>query len=94
MVFALANFWGLAAIVIPIVIPLATAMNVDLYLVSAAVFSGAAFGSHACFYADAAILIGQATNIRPYDHAITQLPYAIISAVITTILYLVFGFMK
>lgn len=92
MAFAMANFWGLAAIVIPIVIPLATAMNVDLYLVSAAVFSGAAFGSHACFYADAAILIGQATNIRPYDHAITQLPYAIISAVLTTILYLIFGF--
>ncbi|MDD2483654.1 MAG: Na+/H+ antiporter NhaC family protein [Eubacteriales bacterium] len=92
MAFAMANFWGLAAIVIPIVIPLATAMNVDIYLVSAAVFSGAAFGSHACFYADAAILIGQATNIRPYDHAITQLPYAIISAVLTVILYLIFGF--
>jgi tetracycline resistance efflux pump len=92
MAFAMANFWGLAAIVIPIVIPLAVAMDVDVYLVSAAVFSGAAFGSHACFYADAAILIGQATNIRPYDHAITQLPYAIISAVITTILYLIFGF--
>ena len=92
MAFAMANFWGLAAIVIPIVIPLATAMNVDIYLAAAAVFSGVTFGSHACFYADSAILIGKATDIRPFDHAITQLPYAIICAVLTTILYLVFGF--
>ncbi|MDD4572556.1 MAG: Na+/H+ antiporter NhaC family protein [Clostridia bacterium] len=92
MAFAMANFWGLAAIVVPIVIPLATAMNVDIYLASAAVFSGATFGSHACFYADSAILIGNATDIRPYDHAITQLPYAIIAAILTTILYLILGF--
>lgn len=92
MAFAMANFWGLAAIVIPIVVPLATAMNVDIYLACSAIFSGAAFGSHACFYADAAILIGKATDIRPYDHAITQLPYAIIAAILTTILYLIFGF--
>lgn len=92
MAFAMANFWGLAAIVIPIVIPLATAMNVDIYLAAAAVFSGATFGSHACFYADSAILIGKATDIRPFDHAITQLPYAIICAVLTTLLYLLFGF--
>lgn len=92
MAFAMANFWGLAAIVVPIVIPLSIAMGVDVYLAAAAVFSGATFGSHACFYADSAILIGKATDIRPYDHAITQLPYAIICAVLTTILYLIFGF--
>ncbi len=94
MAFAMANFWGLAAIVVPIVVPLATAMGVDIYLCCAAIFSGAAFGSHACFYADAAILIGKATDIRPYDHAITQLPYAIISAVLATGLYLIFGFIQ
>ena len=93
MAFAMANFWGLAAIVIPIAVSLAGAMNVDIYLVSAAVFCGAAFGSHACFYADAAILIGKATDIRPYDHAITQLPYALLSAVISAILFLIFGYM-
>lgn len=92
MAFAMANFWGLAAIVVPIAAALAGAMDVNVYLVSAAVFSGAAFGSHACFYADAAILIGKATDIRPYDHAITQLPYAIIAAVLSAILYLIFGF--
>ena len=97
MAFAMANFWGLAAIVIPIVVPLASAMgmgvgSIGMSLCCAAVFCGAAFGSHACFYADAAILIGKATDIRPYDHAITQLPYAIIAAVLSTILYLIFGF--
>lgn len=90
--FATATFWGLAAIVIPIVIPLAQAMGVDPFLTSGAVFSGAAFGSHACFYSDAAILIAKATGIRPYDHAITQLPYALISALVATALYIFFGF--
>jgi Na+/H+ antiporter NhaC len=94
MAFAMANFWGLAAVVIPIVVPLSLAMDVNVYLSCAAVFSGAAFGSHACFYGDAAILIGKATDIRPYDHAITQFPYAIIAAVLSTILYLVFGFVQ
>jgi Na+/H+ antiporter NhaC len=92
MAFAMANFWGLAAIVIPLVVPLSMAMDVNIYISAAAVFSGAAFGSHACFYADAAILIGKATNIRPYDHAITQLPYALLAAVLSTVLYLIFGF--
>ena len=71
---------------------LAGAMDVNIYMVCAAVFCGAAFGSHACFYADAAILIGKATDIRPYDHAITQLPYALLSAVLTVILFLICGF--
>ncbi|MDR1247369.1 MAG: hypothetical protein LBK57_10155 [Clostridiales Family XIII bacterium] len=94
MAFAMANFWGLAAIVVPIVVPLSIAMDVNIFLSAAAVFSGAAFGSHACFYADAAILIGKATDIRPYDHAITQLPYALLSAVIATVAYGVVGFMQ
>ncbi|MCI5897795.1 MAG: sodium:proton antiporter [Firmicutes bacterium] len=92
MAFAMANFWGLAAIVVPIAAALAGAMDVNIYMVCAAVFCGAAFGSHACFYADAAILIGKATDIRPYDHAITQLPYALLSAVLTVILFLICGF--
>ncbi|HBQ43047.1 MAG TPA: sodium:proton antiporter [Lactobacillus acetotolerans] len=90
--FATATFWGLAAIMIPIVIPLAQAMGVDPFLASGAVFSGAAFGSHACFYSDASILIAKATGIRPYDHAITQLPYAVMAALMATVLYVFFGF--
>ncbi|WP_418791875.1 Na+/H+ antiporter NhaC family protein [Phosphitispora sp. TUW77] len=90
--FATATFWGLAAIMIPIVIPLSLAMGVDPFLTSGAVFSGAAFGSHACFYSDSAILIAKATGIRPYDHAITQLPYAIIAALLSTAFYIFFGF--
>ena len=93
MAFAMANFWGLAAIVTPIGVALATAMDANVFMVCAAIFSGAAFGSHACFYADAAILIGKATDIRPYDHAITQLPYCILAAVLSTIGFLIVGSM-
>lgn len=91
MAFAMANFWGLAAIITPIAVSLCAVMDANIYLTCAAVFCGAAFGSHACFYADEAILIGKACDIRPYDHAITQLPYIILAAVIATILFVVFG---
>ena len=91
MAFAMANFWGLAAIITPIAVSLCGVMGANIYLTCAAVFCGAAFGSHACFYADEAILIGKACDIRPYDHAITQLPYVLLSAVIATVLFAVFG---
>lgn len=91
MAFAMANFWGLAAIITPVAVSLCGVMDANIYLTCAAVFCGAAFGSHACFYADEAILIGKACDIRPYDHAITQLPYVCLSAVISTILFAIFG---
>ncbi len=92
MTFALANAWGLAAIMVPIVVPLAQGMDVNVYLTLAAVFSGATLGTQACFYSDNAILIGQSFNIRPYDHAITQLPFALVAAALSVLLYLTFGF--
>ncbi|MGI6728307.1 MAG: Na+/H+ antiporter NhaC family protein [Anaerovoracaceae bacterium] len=92
MTFALANAWGLAAIMVPIVVPLAQGMDANIFLSVAAIFSGATLGTQACFYSDNAILIGQSFNIRPFDHAITQLPFALVAAVISAILYLVFGF--
>lgn len=93
MTFALANAWGLAAIMVPLVVPLAQGMDVNVFLTLAAVFSGATLGTQACFYSDNAILIGQSVNIRPFDHAITQLPFSLVAAAISIILYLVFGFM-
>ena len=54
--YATGCFWDLAAIIIPIVIPLANAMGVDPIVTSAAVFSGAAFGSNTCLYGDGVIV--------------------------------------
>lgn len=93
MTFALANAWGLAAIMVPIIVPLAQGMDANIFLSVAAIFSGATLGTQACFYSDNAILIGQSFNIRPFDHAVTQLPFSLVAAAISIILYLAFGLM-
>lgn len=90
--YATGCFWDLAAIILPIVIPLANAMGVDPILASAAVFSGAAFGSNTCLYGDGVIMCAQGCEIKSMDLMFTTLPYATISAVGSVILYLICGF--
>lgn len=90
--YATGCFWDLAAIILPIVIPLAQAMGVDPILASAAVFSGAAFGSNTCLYGDGVIMCSQGCEIKSMDLMFASLPYASIAAAGSVILYLICGF--
>ncbi len=93
LAFACGSFWGIIAIVAPIIIPLALALDCNVYLIGAAMISGTVFASHTCFYADAVTLISATCQIQNTDYAKTAIPIAMIPVVISTILYLVFGFM-
>lgn len=86
------SFWDMAMIILPIVVPVAFSIDADPILTSAAVFSGAAFGSNTCIYSDALIMCSQATKVKPADLMMAILPYAVISAVLSAILYLICGF--
>lgn len=90
--FATGNSWGLYAIAIPLVVPLAGALDVNIWLCIGAVVSAGAFGAHACFFSDATILASQGTECNNYAHAITQLPYALISFMLSCLIYLILGF--
>lgn len=90
--YATGCFWDLAAIIIPIVIPLANAMGVDAILASAAVFSGAALGSNTCLYGDGVIMCAQGCQIKSLDLMTTTLPYAAIAGGGSIIAYLIAGF--
>jgi len=87
--FATGSNWGVFVIVLPIVTTLANAVGADMTIVIGATLSASTFGSHACFYTDATVLTAQATGTTPYQHAITQLPYALIAAGISVLAYLV-----
>ncbi len=91
LMFVVGSFWGIAAISFPIIIPLAEAMNVNLYLASAAIISASAFGSQACFFSDAATITCGATQIKNMDYARCALPYIVIPFVCATILFIIFG---
>ena len=71
----------------PLAIPIAAASAVAnpaldplLPLAIAAVFSGAVFGDHCSPFSDTTIVSAIACGIRPLDHVITQIPYALLSA--------------
>lgn len=82
--FATGSFWGMYAIALPIVLPLAAQLGVEPALALGVLVSAGAFGSHACFYGDSTVLSAQATGCSPMAHATTQLPYAAAAAVVST----------
>ena len=92
LAFVTGSNWGIPAITVPILIPLAAATGTNELLVLGAILSGGTFGSHACFYSDCTALTSQACKMENLDHALSQLPYAVISAVVAIMLFIVFGF--
>ena len=78
--FATGSFWGIFAVAMPIVLPLASSMNASTPLVVGALISASAFGSHTCFYGDSTVLSAHGSGCRVMDHALTQLPYALLAA--------------
>lgn len=92
LAFVTGSNWGMSAVVIPILIPMCAALNGNVILTMAAIISGGAFGSHACFYTDATVLSSQSAGIDNMEHALSQAPYVILAATISFILFLIFGF--
>jgi Na+/H+ antiporter NhaC len=92
LAFASGSFWGIIAIIAPIIIPLAISLDCNIYLVGAAIVSGTVFASHTCFYADAVTLISSTTQIQNTDYAKTAIPIAAVPVALSAILFLIFGF--
>jgi len=92
MSFAGMDFWAVMILFFPIVVPLSQHFGIDLYLAMGSIVSGAVFGGHACFFSDQMLMSSASVQIRPTDEAICLLPYAVMAAIVTAILYLIFGF--
>ena len=83
--------WGMYIIALPIVIPLAQNLGVDVTLAVSAVLSAGVFGSHICFYSDATVITSSATGCNNFSHAVTQAPYGLICAGLSAVLFLIAG---
>jgi Na+/H+ antiporter NhaC len=90
--FITGSNWGIPALTVPILIPLALIAGAHPLIVFGAIVSGGTFGSHACFYSDATVLTSQSCRIKNLEHAFTQFPYALISAGLAVIGFLILGF--
>lgn len=91
LAFVTGSNWGMSAVVIPIMIPMCEALGANLILTMAAIISGGAFGSHACFYTDATILSSNSAGIDNMEHALSQWPYVFIAAALSSVLFLICG---
>ncbi|NLY71658.1 MAG: sodium:proton antiporter [Clostridiales bacterium] len=90
--FATGNIWSIPAVTTPIVVPLAVAVGAHLPLTLGAIISAAVFGAQACFYSDVVLLSASACKVNNVDYCIAQLPYIIIVAAMSTVFFLIAGF--
>jgi tetracycline resistance efflux pump len=84
--------WGLYAVAIPLVVPLANHLGSHVLLNCGAIVSAGVFGSNACLYSDATILTAQSTECNNLENGLNQLPYAFIAFGLSCIAYLILGY--
>lgn len=93
--FAMGSSWATMGILMPLAIPvvaahpeLADVSNItSIYAITvAAVFSGAVFGDHCSPISDTTIVSSIACEIEPHDHVRTQMPFALLAAVVASLI--------
>lgn len=92
--FSTGTSFGTFALMIPLAVPLATDLGVGLPLAVSAVLGGGVFGDHCSPISDTTIVASMATACDHIDHVNTQIPYALLSAGIAAILYLITGWVS
>lgn len=91
MAFATGTSWGTFSIMIPVAVPMAVAMDANVALCIGAVISGGIFGDHSSPISDTTIISSLASDCEVVEHVNTQLPYALISAAISLVLFVLFS---
>jgi len=89
--FSTGTSWGTFAIMVPIAVPMASTMDVQLPLTVAAVLGGGVFGDHCSPISDTTIISSMASASDHIDHVKTQLPYALTAGGIAALFYLLAG---
>lgn len=90
--FATGTSMGTMAIMSVIALPMAYDMGTNIPLVAGAIFGGSIFGDHCSPISDTTIMTCSTTGCDIVDHIKTQAPYCAVTAVISFILYVIFGF--
>ena len=90
--FATGTSMGTMAIMAVISLPMAYDMGISIPLVAGAMFGGSIFGDHCSPISDTTLMTCATTGCDIIDHVKTQAPYCIGMAVISFLLYVVFGF--
>nr|BET44633.1 MAG: Na+/H+ antiporter NhaC family protein [Candidatus Aschnera chinzeii] len=92
MSLATGTSWGTFSIMIPIAIQLGVALNISIDLMIGAAVSGSIFGDMTSPISSDAIIASMATDCNHIEHIKTQMPYAMVTAMIAIIIYLYLGY--
>jgi Na+/H+ antiporter NhaC len=92
MALSTGTSWGTFGIMLPIGAEVAMVIEPEMLLPTlAAVLAGSVFGDHCSPISDTTILSATGAGANHIDHVLTQLPYALIVAVVSAIGYLLIG---
>ena len=92
MSFSTGTSWGTFSIMMPIAIPMAVSMHANILLTIGAVISSGIFGDHCSPISDTTILSSMSVGTDLLSHVRTQLPYALLTAALATVAYVIAGF--
>lgn len=87
--YTTASSWGVYAVAIPIVVPLAQELDANIWATLAAVISAGAFGAHASFYSDVNVLTATSTECNSIELSFAALPYNLIAVGLSALLFFV-----
>jgi len=92
--FSTGTSWGTFAIMIPIAVPMAEALDANVHMAIAAALGGGVFGDHCSPVSDTTLISSMASASDHIDHVRTQLPYALLAGGITASIYLIYGILN
>ena len=84
--------YTLYQIAIPVMVVVLTNIGANVPLCIGAIVSAGLFGAHACVVSDLGIVSARASRVTIYDQYQSSLPYVMIAWIISTLLYLIAGF--
>lgn len=90
--FSTGSNWGVYAVLVPVVSTLAISVEANIWLTQGALVSATVWGAAACFFSDNRVLTAQSTQTNMISHAISQFTPQLIIYALSSILYLIFGF--
>ena len=95
LAFATGTSWGTFGILIPIVVAVFQDTNHSLMIISiSACMAGAVCGDHCSPISDTTIMASAGAQCNHVNHVSTQLPYAIVAAVVSFVSYIIAGFVQ
>lgn len=90
--WATGSNWGIYAILVPTTAILSRSLGADFWLTQGALASGTVWGAAACFFSDNRVLTAQSCKIDMMKHGISQFPYQLVIFGVSSILYLIAGY--